>query len=42
MQRSSRRRARIHERVIALDTHNDIDPRNFTGDATTPSGSTHR
>src|SRR5213594_2032845 len=22
----------IHERVIALDTHNDIDPRNFTAD----------
>ena len=28
--RSSRRRARIHNRVIALDTHVDIDPRNFT------------
>src|SRR6478736_9591445 len=22
----------IHERVIALDTHNDIDPQNFTAD----------
>src|SRR5437016_10890912 len=22
----------IHERVIALDTHNDIDPANFTAD----------
>src|SRR4051794_8099622 len=22
----------IHDRVIALDTHNDIDPRNFTAD----------
>src|SRR5690242_21664890 len=22
----------IHERVIALDTHNDIDPRTFTAD----------
>ena len=22
----------IHDRIIKLDTHNDIDPRNFTAD----------
>jgi len=22
----------IHQRIITLDTHNDIDPRNFTAD----------
>ena len=32
----------IHDRVIALDTHDDIDPANFTGRKITRSASRRR